>query len=163
MKQAVMEYWQSRNPRERMILAAIVGVALAAILYAYAWMPIADERAQLRKTLPDMQAAASQFKAHADEAEKLAGQTASRGNVNVMSVVETSAKARNLRDKLSAVSAVDANHVRVVSASIGFDDWLTWSKELQAQGIRIDSAQVNTTQEGSGLVKLTAIFAGPGK
>jgi general secretion pathway protein M len=163
MKQAVLEYWQARNPRERMILASIAGVALIAILYAYAWMPIADERAQLRKNLPTTQAAAAQFNGHADEAEKLAGQSAARGNVNVMNVVETTAKARNLRDKLSAVSAVDANHVRIVSTSIGFDDWLTWSKELQAQGIRIDSAQVNTLQEGSGLVKLTAIFSGPSK
>jgi general secretion pathway protein M len=163
MKQAVMEYWQSRNPRERMILASVAGVALAAILYAYAWMPIAEERAQLRKNLPEVKEKAAQFDSHADEAEKLASQAASRGNVNVLNVIETSAKSRNLRDKFSAVSAVDSNHVRVVSASVGFDDWLAWSKDLQAQGIRIDSAQVNTLQEGSGLVKLTATFSGTGK
>jgi type II secretory pathway component PulM len=163
MKQAVMEYWQSRNPRERMILASIAGIVVAAMLYAYAWMPIAEERAQLHKSLPQLKATASQFNLHADEAEKLTGQSASRGNVNVMSVIESSAKNRNLRDKFSAVSAVDANHVRVVAASVPFDDWLAWSKELQAQGIRIDSAQVNPAPEGSGLVKLTATFSGPGK
>ncbi|MGB8339659.1 MAG: type II secretion system protein GspM [Burkholderiales bacterium] len=163
MKQAVLEYWQSRNPRERMILAAVAGIVLAAIVYAYAWMPIADERSALRKNLPDVKAAATQFNSHADEAEKLAGLSATRGNVNVLNAIETTAKSRNLRDKFSAVSAVDANHVRVVSASVGFDDWLSWSKDLQTQGIRIDSAQVNTLQEGSGLVKLTATFSGPGK
>ena len=163
MKQAVMEYWQARNPRERMILASVAGITLAAILYAYAWMPIADERAQLRKTLPVTQAAAAQFNTHADEAEKLAGQAATRGNINVMGVIESSAKARNLRDKFSAVSAVDANHVRVVAASVAFDDWLAWSKELQAQGIRIDSVQASAAPEGAGLVKITATFSGPGK
>lgn len=163
MKQTFLTYWKSRNPHEQMILASVAGLMLIAILYAYAWMPIADERAQLRKNLPTTQAAAAQFNSHADEAEKLAGQSAARGNVNVMNVVETTAKVRNVRDKFSAVSAVDANHVRVVTASVAFDDWLAWSKELQTQGIRIDSVQVNSVQEGSGLVKLTAIFSGPGK
>ncbi len=163
MKQAILEYWQSRNPRERVILASVAGVALAAIVYAYAWMPIAEERAQLRKSLPELQTKATKFNSHADEAERLTGQTASRGNVNVMSVIEATAKARNLRDKFSAVSAIDANHVRVVAASIAFDDWLGWTKELQAQGIRIDSAQINTAPEGAGLAKLSATFSGPGK
>ncbi|MGB9150525.1 MAG: type II secretion system protein GspM [Burkholderiales bacterium] len=163
MKQAVMEYWQARNARERMILLTVAAFALAAILYAFAWMPISAERAQLRKNLPATKAIAAQYNQNADEAERLAGQAASRANINVMSAVESTAKTRGLRDKLSAVSAVDSNHVRVVAGSIGFDDWLAWSKDLQAQGIRVDSVQINTLQEGSGLVKLTAIFSGPGK
>jgi type II secretory pathway component PulM len=163
MKQTFLTYWKSRNPREQLILASVAGLVLFAILYAYAWMPIAEERSALRKNLPSAKAAAAQFTSHADEAERLAGQVATRANINVMSVVESSAKARNLRDKFSAVSAVDNNHVRVVVTSVAFDDWLAWSKELQAQGIRIDSAQINTAPEGGGLVKLTATFSGPAK
>ncbi len=163
MKQAVMEYWQSRNARERLILASVASLALLAILYAYAWMPIAEERAQLRKTLPELQANAAQFGARAEEVERLSTQTAARGTMNVMSVIEGTAKMHNLRDKFSALSAIDANHVRVVSASIAFDAWLTLTRDLQAQGIRADSVQINSLQEGPGLVKLNATFSGPGK
>jgi general secretion pathway protein M len=163
VKDTVLTYWKSRNPREQLILASLAGLVLAAIIYAYAWMPIAEERGQLRKNLPTAKAAAAQFNSHADEAERLAGQASSHANINVMSVIESSAKTRNLRDKFSAVSAVDANHVRVVATSVAFDEWLAWSKDLQAQGIRIDSAQINAAAEGAGLVKLTATFSGPGK
>lgn len=163
MKDTVLAYWKSRNPREQLILASVAALMLLVILYAYAWMPIAEERAQLRKNLPASKAAAAQFNSQADEAERLAGQAAAHTNVNVMSVIESSAKTRNLRDKFSAVSAVDNNHVRVVAGSVAFDDWLAWSKDLQAQGIRIDSAQINSAAEGAGLVKLTATFSGPGK
>lgn len=163
MKQIVLDYWNARNPRERLILMAVGGLVLLGLLYAYLWQPIADERDQLRKSLPQLQSASAQMQASADEAEQLKTKTAASGNVNVMSSIETSAKARNLREKLSAVSAVDATHVRIVSENIAFDDWLGWTKELQAMGIRIDSAQINTLQEGSGLVKLVATFSGPGK
>jgi general secretion pathway protein M len=163
VKQALLDYWQARNPRERLILMAVGGLVLLGLLYAYLWQPIADERDHLRKNLPQLQSASAQMQASADEAERLKTKVNATAGVNVMNSIETSATARNLRDKLSSVSAVDANHVRVVSGSIAFDDWLAWSKELQAQGIRIESAQVNTLQEGSGLVKLLATFAGPGK
>ncbi len=162
MKQALLEYWQSRSPRDRVIMLAVGGLVLLGMLYAFVWQPIADERAQLRKSLPALRSSAAQFQGNADEAEKLAAKAAG-SNLNVLNLMETSAKTRNLREKISSISAVDGTHVRVVSASIGFDDWLGWSKELQMQGIRVDSAQINMLQEGSGLVKLAATFSGPGK
>ena len=161
-RQAFLDYWQARNPRERIILASLAALVLLTLLYAYLWQPLAEQRAALRKSLPAMRIASTQFQAQADEAARLKAQAAAT-TMNVLDAIESGAKARNLRDKLASINAVDGNHVRMVSAGISFDDWLSWAKELQLQGIRIDSVQINRLPDSTGQVKLLATFSGPGK
>ena len=160
MKQMWNEFWQARNPRERMLLSYGGVFLLLALLYGLAWRPISDGRKKLAQSLPQLRADASQVRLSASEITGLKANTgAALGDVRQS--VESALQAANLRDKVSAVDRIDNQRVRVTLSGIAFDGLLTLLENAQSQQrLRVESLQIQAAE--SGRVKGSVTLIGPG-
>lgn len=161
MKAQFVQFWRARAPRERFVLAAGAALLALALGYAYAWLPMQRELAQLRGTLPHLRAQAEQIQRDAEEVARLrARPAASQRGGSVATVVEQRAAASGLREHIATLAAQDDGRVRVVLPRVGFDAWLAWIGELQAaHGVRVESARIESSGE-AGMVRIEAVLAG---
>ena len=158
MKQALLDFWGERNTRERIVLAVGSTVLGLGLLYAYGWMPVRSEVARLTERLPELRAGAAQMREEAAEIGSLRKRTIGDPAGGVLSAIEQSSSAAGLRDKIGELASTDPAHVRITSASMPFDQWVSWLAQLQAQfGVRVESARVDALPE-PGLVRIQAVL-----
>lgn len=161
MKEQFLAFWHSRDPRERKILAGGAFLLALALLYAYVWLPISQQRDRLREQLPVMNGQLAQMKTQAREIAQLkaSGEAAPRGSV--AEVLNQSAVPAGIKGELTQVTPIATDRAQVTLNSIAFDRWLGWVKILQTQyALRIESTQVAAATE-PGMVRVQAVFVSP--
>jgi general secretion pathway protein M len=160
MKQVWNEFWQARNPRERMILSYGGVFLLLTLLYGLAWLPISEGRKKLSRTLPQLRVDAAQMRAGAQELTGLQANTgAALGEAR--QAVESGLQNANLRDKVSAIDRIDAQRVRLTLNGVAFDALLLFFENMQTQQrLRVESLQIQAAE--SGRVKGNVTLVGPG-
>lgn len=160
MKDALIQFWRARAPRERLVLAG-AALLVPALGFAYGWLPMQREVAQLRQTLPQLRAQARQLQQEAQEVARLKARPAAHpGAGSLASAVEQRALAMGLRGRIESIAPQDAGRVRVVLPQVAFDAWLGWLGELQARhGVRVDSARIEAG-DVAGTVRVDAVLAG---
>jgi len=155
MKARLRKLWESRSPRDRVIiavLAAVVGVALYLSLVQSAYRA----RAQLGSSVSVLRAQALRLEADANElARARAAPAAPAPQSDLRTQVQAQAGAAGLARALLRIDARDANQVQVVFGSVAFADWLAWVATLQAQHIRLDTSRIEALTT-PGLVSITA-------
>lgn len=143
-------YWQNLLPRERWILAGGGGVLLVALLYAYLWLPLHQQRQKLQEVLPRMRTQAAQLQTARDEVLRLKAQggTAAISNLPLQQVLNTSATAQGLT--LLKVDMTGERSAMLVLENVAFDDWLRWLHLLQTQqGLHLATGKITrSTQVG---------------
>lgn len=160
MKDALIQFWRVRAPRERLILAG-AAFLVAVLGLAYGWLPLQREAAQLRQTLPQLRAQAGQLQQDAQEAIRLRAQPVARAEAgSLAAAVERRAQDLGLRGQIESITPQEAGRVRVVLPQVAFDAWLGWLGELQTHhGVRVDSAHIEAG-EAAGTVRVDAVLAG---
>ena len=155
MKARLRKVWESRSPRDRVIiavLAAVVGIALYLSLVQSAYRA----RAQLGSSVSALRAQALRLDADANElARARAAPAAPTPESDLRTQVQAQADAAGLARALLRIDARDANQVQVVFGSVAFADWLAWIATLQAQHIRLDTSRIEALTT-PGLVSVTA-------
>jgi len=155
MKARLRKLWESRSPRDRVIiavLAAVVGLALYLSLVQSAYRA----RAQLGSSVSVLRAQALRLDADANElARARAAPAAPAPQSDLRTQVQAQAGAAGLARALLRIDARDANQVQVVFGSVAFADWLAWVATLQAQHIRLDTSRIEALTT-PGLVSITA-------
>jgi general secretion pathway protein M len=161
MKKQLIQFWRSRAPRERLVLAGGAALLVLALGFAYGWLPMQREAAQLRQTLPQLRVQARQLQQDAQEVGRLKARPAmAQEGRSLASVIEQRATAAGLRERIEAITPQDAGRVRVVLPVVAFDEWIGWLGELQAShGVRVESARIEATG-AAGMVKVEAVLAG---
>lgn len=161
MKDLLLQFWRTRVPRERFVLAAGSVLLVLALGYAYAWLPMQRDVVQLRQALPALRAQARQLQQDAQEVARLKAQPAViRGTGSLALAVEQNAQAMGLREHIESITPQDAGHVRVLLPQVAFDAWLAWLGELQAShGVRVDSVRIGATDD-PGMVSVDAVLVG---
>ena len=160
MKQTWNEFWQSRNPRERMILTYGGVFLILTLLYGLAWLPISEGRKKLSATLPQLRADVAKMHTHAQE---ITGLQASTGVASgePRQAAESGLQSANLRDKVSAIDRVDAQRVRITLNGMPFDALLMFLGDMQSQQrLRVETLQIQATDTGR--VKGAVTLVGPG-
>ena len=160
MKQTWNEFWQARNPRERMILTYGGIFLLLSLLYGLAWLPISEGRKKLSATMPQLRADVVQMRTHAQE---VAGLQADAGAASgdARQAAESGLQGANLRDKVSAIDRVDAQRVRISLNGMPFDALLMFLGDMQSQQrLRVETLQIQATDAGR--VKGAVTLVGPG-
>ncbi len=160
MKDALIQFWRARAPRERLVLAG-AALLVPALGFAYGWLPMQREVAQLRQTLPQLRAQARQLQQEAQEVARLKARPAAKPEAgSLASAVEQRTLAMGLRGRIESIAPQDAGRVRVVLPQVAFDAWLGWLGELQARhGVRVDSARIEAG-DVAGTVRVDAVLAG---
>ena len=161
MKDLLVQFWRTRVPRERFVLAGGSALLVLALGFAYAWLPMQRDVAQLRQALPQLRAQARQLQQDAQEVARLKAQPAViRGTGSLAHAVEQNALATGLRERIESITPQDAGHVRVLLPQVAFDAWIVWVGELQAShGVRVESAHIEATA-AVGMVRVDAVLVG---
>lgn len=161
MKTQLIQFWRSRAPRERLVLGGGSALLVVALGYAYGWLPMQREAAQLRAALPQLRVQAQQLQQDAQEAARLRGRSAAaQAEGNLAMLIDQRATAAGLRERIEAITPQDGGRVHVVLPEVAFDAWLGWLGELQAShGVRVESVRVEATEK-TGIVAVDAVLAG---
>lgn len=161
MKTQLIQFWRSRAPRERLVLGGGAALLVLALGFAYGWLPMQREAAQLRAALPQLRLQAQQLQQDAQEAARLRSRPAlAQQGGSLAALIEQRATAAGLRERVEAITPQDAGRVRIVLPQVAFDAWLGWLGELQAShGVRVESTRVEAADE-AGMVRVEAVLAG---
>lgn len=157
MNAQLRKLWESRSPRDRLViavLAAVVGVALYFLLAQSAY----KARAQLGKSLVTLRAQALRLNADAAEIERLRAVPAPpTSKTDLRTLVQARAETAGLARALVRLDAPDANQVQVVFGAVAFSEWLAWVAALQGEHIRMDTSRIEALAT-TGMVGVTATF-----
>jgi len=159
MKAVLRRIWESRSPRERMVIAVLAAVLGAA---SYLWLLHSAGRArvQLRTSVATLRTQAALLDQQATEYERLSATPAPPPSpADLRALVQARADAARLSGALTRVDAPDADHVRTTFDAVSFADWLGWIEALQAQHVRLEAARVQALS-APGMVSATATLTG---
>ncbi len=146
----MMEWWQAREPRERMALLVALAVILATLGYSLLWRPLNEDLARQRhraevqrETLAWMQQAAQQVKA-------LQRQPQSRraSSRSLLSEAERAAAQTGLKGRLKQLNPEGRDKLRVTVQDAAFDDFIQWLGRLQQAGITASSLTLSRIDDG---------------
>jgi len=155
MRARLRKAWQSRAPRERVVIAALA-VVLGAALYVGLAYSAGRARAQLRASVTTLRAQAALLEQQAAELERLrAAPPASVSTTDLRSLVQGQVNAAGLSRALVRIDAADADHVVVVFGAVAFSDWLNSIDGLKSQQVRLDACRIEALST-PGFVSVTA-------
>jgi general secretion pathway protein M len=161
VKAALRKAWESRAPRERMVIAVLAAVLGAA---SYLWVLYAADRgrAQLSASVAALRTQAVLLDQQAAEYVRLrAAPAPPASQADLRSLVQARTDAARLTGALTRIDAPDANHVRVTLGALSFVDWLGLVAALESQHVRLEAARIEALA-APGLVSVTATFSRSG-
>ncbi len=160
MKTRLRELWESRAPRERVVLI-LLAVVLGVALYSWLVHSAYRARAQLGASVTSLRAQAARLNQQAAELERLRAMpkpTPSQSDLRTL--VQAQVGAAGLTHGLTRIDASGANQVQVLFGAVAFADWLAWVAGLQSQQVRLDACRVEALSAPD-LVSVTATFTRP--
>ena len=157
MKARLRKLWESRSPRDRVLIAVLAAV-VGTVLYLSLVQSAYRARAQLGSSVSVLRTQALRLDADANELTRArAAPAAPAPQTDLRTQVQAQAGAAGLARALLRIDARDADQVQVVFGSVAFADWLAWVATLQAQHIRLDTSRIEALTT-PGLVSVTATF-----
>lgn len=157
MSAQLRTWWESRAPRERVLVAALAAI-LGAALYLGLVQSADRARTQLRTTVPTLRAQTVRLEQQAAELERLrATPPATASQTDLRTLMQARADAAGLARAMTRIDATDVNQVQVVFGAVSFADWLTWVAGLQSQQVHLDACRIEALST-PGQVSITATF-----
>ena len=142
MRAALRRAWESRAPRERMVIAVLAAV-LGAASYLLVLYSADRGRGQLRTSVAALRTQAALLDQQAAEHERLRATPAPTASpTDLRTLVQARTDAARLSGALTRIDAPDADHVHIAFGAVSFADWLGWIATLQAQQVRLEAARV---------------------
>lgn len=154
MSATLRKAWQSRAPRDRVIITVLTLILGAAL---YAWLVQSGGKAQqrLQANVTALRAQAVALDQQAFELERLrATPVTPAARTDLGEQVQLQAAASGLGHALLKVVAVDANTVVVAFGPIAFSDWVSWVASLNSQHVRLSACRVEALP-APGMVSVT--------
>jgi general secretion pathway protein M len=157
MKQGLLKLWESRSPRDRMVMV-VVAALVGAALYLWLVQSAYRARAQLVTSLTVLRAQAAKLELDAAELARVRALPApSAAQTDLRTLVQARAATAGLARALVRIDAPEANQVLVVFGAVAFGDWLAWVASLQAEHIRLDTGRIEALST-PGMVGVSATF-----
>jgi general secretion pathway protein M len=155
MKAALRRAWESRAPRERIVIAALAAV-LGAASYLLVLHSADRGRGQLRTSVAALRMQSALLDQQAVEHERLRATPAPPASpTDLRTIVQTRTDTARLSGALTRLDAPDADHVHITFGAVSFADWLGWIAALRAQQVRLEAARVEALS-APGMVSATA-------
>jgi general secretion pathway protein M len=157
MRARLLKLWESRSPRDR-VLIAIVAAVVAALLYLWLAQSAQRARTQLGASLPVLRAQAVRLDQDGTEVGRVrAMPVPPAAQTDLRALVQARAESAGLTRALVRIDAPDANQVQLVFGAVAFSEWLPWVASLQAERVRMDTARIEALST-PGMVGITATF-----
>lgn len=159
----ILVYWRGLAARERVILLG--GGILAVLLLAYGllWLPLQRELRLLQVEVPKEYEQLQWMRAQTGRLKILRSAAPSALQKNgILSFVERSAQAYNIRQFIKRIDPDGANSARLAVDGAPFNKLVEWLDNLQKQGgVRIESASLEP-QSTAGIVNARLQLRAPG-
>jgi general secretion pathway protein M len=151
LKQPLSAFWNARNARERMLLAAAVIVIALGLIYLLLIDPALTEREQLNKNLPVLRRQVAELQAMSKEVSGLSARTQSVGPLS-----RDSLEAALIRKGLKPQNLTLTGEIaRVQLNSVPFAGVIDWLDEMQKTAL-LSVIEANiVAQPEAGLVNAT--------
>ena len=157
MRARLREIWESRSPRDR-VLIAILAAVVAAVLCLWLAQSAQRARTQLGASLSVLRAQAIRLDLDATELGRVrAMPVPPAGQTDLRTLVQARTEAAGLARALVRIDAPDANQVQLAFGAVAFADWLALVASLQAEHIRLDTGRIEALST-PGMVGVTATF-----
>lgn len=157
MKARLQKLWESRSPRDRVIIAVVAAI-VGAMLYLLLVQSANQARTQLGTSVTALRAQALRMESDANELARVrAMPIPAAPQSDLRTQMQSQANATGLGRALLRIDAKGADQVQVVFGSVPFADWLAWVATLQEQHIRLDTSRIEALST-PGLVSITATF-----
>ena len=137
---ALAAFLRDRRAGERMAIFIVGGIAVAALVIAFAWLPLERSRQRLREQLPALRASVQTLERQAEEAKRLKSfppHSATAGEPLTATIA-----AKPLPG--AQVAVVDAKTLAITASDVGFAALLDWLSAMQGtQALRVESARID--------------------
>jgi len=134
--------WRGLQPRERMFVAVGAAAVGALLLYFLLWAPLQRDLARLRVDTPRAAEQVQWMRAQMGRVRQLRGAVPAQSTAGgVLSFIEQSAAAYNVKQNIKRLEPEGTNGARVLLDGVSFNDLVSWLANLQKQGsVRVDNA-----------------------
>lgn len=155
MRTHLRQAWQSRAPRERVIIATLAAL-LGAVLYVWLVQSGGQAHARLQANVATLRAQAAALEQQAAELERLrAVVPAPTSGTDLLALVQAQVDASGLAHALLKIDAPDASQVVLAFGPVEFATWLGWVNSLKSQQIRLAACRIEA-MPAPGMVGVTA-------
>lgn len=159
---SLLAHWRSRSPRERVVSATIGLIVLAAIVVAFAWLPLERHRARLAAELPALRASVVEMRAQAGEVKRLKAmppRADARNPAPLAQLVSTGTLTQGLPG--ARLVPVDGQRVRLAVDDASWARLVEWVAAAQSlHGLTAESARVEALA-AAGRVKADLVLVAP--
>lgn len=138
--------WRGLQPRERLLIAVAGGFVLLVSLYGFLWSPLQRELARLRVETPKAAEQLQWMRSQAGRIQQLRAAAPTQKNAGgLLSFIEQSATAYNIKQNIKRVEPDGANGARVSLDGVSFNSLVNWLANLHKQGaVRVENATLET-------------------
>lgn len=158
MTTRLQELWDSRAPREKLLVAAAFAIVVA-VLYLWLLQSAAEARARLKQSVAALRVQIVQLDQQSVEYTKLRAAPAAAASAgDLRTLVQSHSDAAGLGRTLLKIDVQDTHRVQVAFGAVAFAEWLDWAQSLQAQHVRIETSRIEALS-GAGLVSVTATLS----
>jgi general secretion pathway protein M len=156
----LLKFWQSRAPRERIVLV-VIAVILSVALYLWLLQTTGRARAQLKDRIPLLHTQMAQLDHNAADYEQARHAPAIKSaSGDLRTVAQAEAETAGISRRVIRMDVVDANQIQAVFGDVPFASWLTWISNLQTRQVRLDSCRIEASSQ-PGLVNISATLIRP--
>lgn len=153
-------WFDALEQREQLFLSAGLIVVLAAIVYAFIWIPLDQGQQSLTAGVASWQRSLADLKPlkGMQPATQTASQTSRiKSQQTPVVIVDQTLRARGLDRSLKRSQPTTSNGIRVEFENVAFDDLVLWLGDLSAQfGMHVTSGSMSaTSQAGPGRINAT--------
>lgn len=146
---ALTQFWQQRNARERLLLVVVLSLLVVAVWYLFFWQPMVEREAQLERSIANktedlawLQGAAQQLQG------RPASAAAQGGNQSVLAITDLVVKNARLKPQMGDLTSVSSNTVRVSFDDAPYDNLLRFIYQLQNKyGVQVTQLVVDKQNE----------------
>lgn len=145
----LVAYWRGLAPRERLVLGGGGAAAALLLLYGLAWAPLQRDLARLRANVPQEHQQLQWMRAQAPRVKQLrAGSGTALPGGGLLSFVEQSAQAYNIRPNIRRMEPQGSAAVNVAIDAVPFNSLVEWLANLQKQGgVRVENATLEAASD----------------
>lgn len=155
MRTRLREAWESRAPRERVIVA-VLALTLGAALYGWLVHSGGQAHVRLQASVATLRAQAAGLELQAVEIERLrVAPLPPASTTDLRALVEVHIEKAGLSHALAKIDAPDANQMVVAFGPVEFSTWLTWVGGLKSQQVRLSACRIEALP-APGMVSVTA-------
>lgn len=156
MRAQLRKVWESRAPRDRMIIA-VLGAVLGIAGYGLLVLSARHARVPLRASVTTLQGQAARLDQQALEYGALQAVPAATASPTALrALVQARVDAAGLAPALVRIDAPDPGQVVVVFGAVAFADWLKLVAGLASQQVRLDTCRIEALATAPSVVSVTA-------